>query len=278
MTPTRWTDRQQSALWAIAHGPKRTSTIMNDLTNDAGPEAAAAIVPRAVDLWRTVHQSDYAKHPETEAIGIRDLGEAGRPLLARLVRHTSSPQPIQAATAMVQAIFHAGDREQVMALVPQVLAMPWTVTHGGEPSSLLLDEFSKQGSAMGQSLRERHGAGDLVTALEAEPREREIPYQRAYREHLLLDLGSGGDCARTLAMRLALTDRSVHDLTAPGAPAMLLTWMDRQPASEIRGHEVLLGALTRYAITGSAADGTPINRDVQQTACALLGRIAKAAA
>jgi hypothetical protein len=277
MIRTAWTDRQQAALWDIARGPKRISTIMNDLTNDAGPEAAAAIVPRAVDLWRTVHQDDYARNPETEANGIRDLGEAARPLLARMVRHTQRPQSVVASRAMVQAIVEVGDRDQVMTLLPQVLAMPWTSTHGESASSLMLGELSAEGSAMGQSLRERHGAGNLITALEVRPTS-EIPYQRAYREHLLLNLGSGGTCAQSLGRRLALTDREEHEISSPGVPAMLITWMERQPASLISGDEALLGALTRYAISGNAIDGTPLDRAVQQTACAVLGRIAKAAA
>jgi hypothetical protein len=220
---------------------------------------------------------------EEQAQDVAILGRVAHRHVEPLVSLATSYEDLEPRTVqqLLAAATIAGSDVTVRRAVPKLLAIPWKAPDHENDSDLAYDreQHFEHAQAIGLVLSKRSRSRPLITVIRSsverqsdQPGAQETQEQYRYRQALLLDLGSSAPPAMVIARELALlghlpgcdTDRHVE----------LISWMTKQPRGLLRQDEVLMGALTRYAVGGVDHQGKAIAGEVRTTACTLLGRVA----
>jgi hypothetical protein len=230
--------------------------------------------------WQLFDESDTTRlDPRLD-----DVTRIGRPAgvhLAGLVEraHRETPLPPAVWRRLLTAIGSAGSREQMEALVPSAVTIPWSMSTDQAPPSERRDRFLSHADATALAITDQGAAPVVRDAIAARIDQGDPlpdPEQRLSRSRLLMGLGSSHATVVSLAHDVINKRFQSGGYFLRGEEGVV-AWLATQPTSFITQDETLLAAVTQYAVGGTNTRGAPLPPETRDLACRVLGRIAQEA-
>jgi hypothetical protein len=255
-----------------------TDITMTSLLSESHPPLLEALSQALPIRWERFDETG-TKRLDPRLDDVTRIGRPAGVYLAGLVDKARQQEFLPAAQwrRLLTAIGSAGSRDQMEALMPIAVELPWTVSDNTVPPSERRDRLFTHAATTALQVTEQGAAPAVRDAIAARIDQGPDPLpdseQRLSRSRLLMGLGSSHASVVSLAQDLIHTRLSSSGFVLRGEDAVV-DWMATQPTRLITQDETLLAAVTTYAVGGTTLRGGPILPGVRERACAVLGRIA----